>query len=371
MTSVRVLHDGSFHRPGGGARVAKELAIALNAPVTVGHCAKPEFWTEDGRVEADIAFQSALHSPPGGYLPRPAKELRLGQLFRTLDIDQDIIVTSGTAAKWLVPKSHQYHVHYCHVPPPRFYGEGQGSQSFLGWGLQNGAALLDQHFGGFVDQYLANSQWTRERVHKHYRRDAPVLNPPVRTDAFEWLPPSEDTYFVMIAGRLVGMKRPQLVAEAFRDIEDAKLVVIGDGPLRGACTAVDGVEVYPDLSDSAVELAVGRAVGGIAFAEGEHCGITPKECQAAGKPVIVPDEPNLHNHVSDGETGVIVPPTAEGVRQGVRQVLDSTWDRTQLEAAADSWSRAAFRERARDLILHAPTARPDESADQQEVLLDD
>lgn len=349
--SVRVLHDGSWQHPGGGARVAKQLAKALDAPVTVGHCAEPSFWLDDPDIDAEIAFQGYLHRGVGGRLPGPAKELRLGQLFRSLELEEDIIVSSGTAAKWFVPEAHQHHTHYCHVPPPRFYGEGQGVTNPFLWGLRQVGGMVDQHFATFVDDWLANSEWTKQRVKKHYGAEATVLNPPVRTERFSWMPPSKDRYFVMI-GRLVGMKRPDVVAEAFGEGDlGAKLVLIGDGPLREECEAYDNVSVYPDVSDWGVELTVGRSVGGIALAEGEHCGITPKELQAAGKPVVVPNEQNLCNHVVDGETGVVVEPTPESVREGVRRVLESEWSQDSLQAAAASWSVDTFRRRARELIL--------------------
>lgn len=349
--NVRVLHDGSWHHPGGGARVAKHLAKALNASVTVGHCADPSFWLDDPDVEAEIAFQNQLHGGVGGRLPGPAKELRLGQLFRSLELEEDIIVSSGTAAKWIIPEAHQHHVHYCHVPPPRFYGEGQGVSNPVVWGLRQFGGMADQHFASFVDEWLTNSEWTRQRVRKHYNAEAAVLNPPVRTERFSWMPPSGDRYFVMI-GRLVEMKRPDVVAEAFGKGElGAKLVLIGDGPLRQECESYDNVSVYTDVNDWGVELTVGRAVGGIALAEGEHCGITPKEMQAAGKPVVVPDEQNLCNHVVDGETGVVVDPTPDGVREGVSRVLDAEWSRDGLQTAASSWSVGMFHRRARGLVL--------------------
>jgi hypothetical protein len=45
--------------------------------------------------------------------------------------------------------------------------------------------------------------------------------------------------------------------------------------------------------------------------------MTPKEFQSAGKPVVVPDEPNLRNQVTDGVDGVVVPASTAGVREGV------------------------------------------------------
>lgn len=349
--SVRVLHDGGWIHPGGGARVAKEIAKALDAPITVGHTETPAFWLDDPTVDAEIAFNHELHDGLAAKVIdrpslRPVAELRLGQLFDSLDPDEDIIVSSGTPAKWFVPRHDQHHVHYCHTPPPRFYGEP--ARSPVAWAAKKAGAVLDQHHAQYVDEYLANSTFTRARVQKHYGRDAAVVNPPVRTERFESHDPNPEPYFVMI-GRLVPMKRALMVARAFDNLE-TRLVMIGDGPLRTECEAMEGVTVYPDLSDWAVEQTIARAVGGVAFAEHEHCGITPKEVQAAGKPVIVPDEPNLCNHVEDGETGVITPASMRGVMNGVQRVHNQSWDPDAIRAAAEAWSTTEFHARIRTLV---------------------
>lgn len=345
--SVRILHDGSWTRPGGGARVARELARTFEAPVTVGHCAKPSFWT-DSEIETTIAFQHELHESAGSRLiPQPLLELRLGQLFKTLEFDEDVLISSGTAAKWIIPKAHQTHIHYCHVPPQRFYGDSFGGP--IGWGVRTGGGIADSHFASFVDGWLANSQWTAKRVRKHYGEDPYVLNPPIRTNRFDWEEPSPDQVFVMI-GRLVDMKRPDVVAEAFDSLDDCQLVLIGDGDLKERCAQYDNVSIYTDASDWAVEQLLARATGGIAFAQGEHCGLTPKEMQAAGLPVIVPDELNLCNHVVEGETGTIVDPSVDGVRQGVRTVLERTWNKDHIQAAAERWGTNRFRAEASDVV---------------------
>lgn len=352
--TVRVIHDGDWIHPGGGARVAKELARALDAPLTVGHSATPEFWLEDD-VDVEFAFQDEFQGRRKALYNRVRglAELRLAQRFRSLDYSEDLLVTSGTAAKWIIPQYDQHHVHYCHTPPPRFYGEPR--KSLPGWAVSLAGGLADRHFSSYVDQFLANSEFTRTRVQKHYREDATVLHPPVRTDAFRWQEPNQDRYLVMI-GRLNEMKRADVVAEAWRDIDDVNLVMIGNGPLRAECEAVDGVSVYSDLMDYAVEWTVARSVGGIALAELEHCGITPKEIQAAGKPVLVPDEPNLRNHATDSETGIIVPPSPEAVRDGVQKLVATEWNRETIEDAAETWSTDRFHRKARRLILEGPTA---------------
>lgn len=354
--SVRVLHDGGWIHPGGGARVAVELAKALDAPITVGHTECPGWW-HDQPIDVEIAFNHELHDSLLGRLIdrpglRPVAELRLGMLFKSLDIEEEIVVSSGTPAKWWIPRHDQKHIHYCHVPPPRFYGHTQASTP--GWVIQTGGRLLDQDFASYVDTYLANSEFTQARIQKHYHREAEVLHPPVRTSRFRYQEPNPDSYVVHI-GRLTDMKRAKLVADAAH-VAGVSLAMVGDGPHRQHCERYENVTVYPELSDWAVERLVARSSGGIAFARGEHCGITPKEFQAAGKPVVVPDEPNLHNHVQHQETGLIVPPTRDGLTKGLRDLTAREWDYDLIQAAAAAWSTPRFHQAARDLILPTSTS---------------
>jgi glycosyltransferase involved in cell wall biosynthesis len=181
--NVRILHDGSFIRPGGSSRVARELARALDAPVTVGHSVDPEFWDD---VDAEFPFQSEFHGGLSGRfygrIPKHYAEFRVGQRFRELDFEAEVLLSTSTMSKWVVPKYYQTHVNYCHVPPPHFYAIPK--QGPFDWVKSLGLGMIDQHFTTFVDRILANSEFTRRRVHRHYRTDAPVLNPPVRVEDF-------------------------------------------------------------------------------------------------------------------------------------------------------------------------------------------
>lgn len=346
--TVRILHDGSFIHPGGSARVAKELAKAFDAPVTVGHSADTSFWND---VDVEFAFQETFHSGGSGFaynhIPKHYAELLVGQKFRSLDFTEDVLISTSVHSKWIVPKYYQQHINYCHVPPVHFYGRPK--QTVFDWIKATSMAIVDRHFTDFCDGIFANSEFTRKRVDRHYRRDAPVLHPPVRVEEFSIRDPDPEPYFVMIA-RLVPMKRAELVARAFANRTDVSLKIVGNGPLKEACESYPSVTTYQGLTDEAVEEIVEASIGGIAFAEKEHCGLTPKEFQAAGKPVIVPDEPNLCNHVIDNETGVIVPISVDGVNQGISRILQQEWDPNEIRAAAESWGRDAFRENARRLV---------------------
>jgi glycosyltransferase involved in cell wall biosynthesis len=356
--SVRVVHEGSWLHPGGAGRVARALADAFDAPVTVGHTPDREFW--DG-YDVEFPFQARFHDGLSSRVflhdrVRPVSELLRAAGFRGLEFDEDVVISSGTAAKWWVPRHDQQHVHYCHVPPPRFYA--RPTDGLPDWLSTTLVSVLDRHFADYCTGMLANSAFTRQRVHRHYLRDraeVPVVNPPIDVDRFRHAPADDaDPYFVLI-GRLSEMKRAAVVARAFRDL-DARLVLVGDGPLRDQIAGRPNVTVHERRSDSDLADLVAASTGGIAFAREEHCGMTPKEFQSAGKPVVVPDEPNLRNHVADGEDGVVVPATEAGVREGVERVLDAEWDPDRVRASAADWSHEAFRERAREAVARIVAA---------------
>lgn len=339
---VRVLHEGSWVYPGGSERLAREMARSLDAKVTVGHSGEPDFW--DG-LDVEFPFQNVVDGKLKR-LPKQLREFYTGLMFRTLEFDEDIVVSSGTTAKWWAPKANQRHIHYCHSPPPQLFVDP--ARNVLDSCIKTGAGMIDKFYTDMCDQIISNSEFTASRVETYYNRDSTVINPPIDTERFEYQDPSNDPYFVMI-GRLNRTKRSYTVARAFRDL-DVDLIMVGDGPLRSKCESVANVTVLGYTSDAELHNIISRSTGGIAFADKEHCGMTPKEFQSAGKPVIVPDEPNLKNHVTDGVDGVIVSPTREGVRVGVERVSNGNWDPEGIAGSVEEWTVPHFRNEIREIV---------------------
>lgn len=338
--SVRVLYGGSFISPGGGARVTREIARALDAPITMTHMLEPSFWDD---VETEVMFQDHFAGGVTGAVYRrlpagiPAK--MVSQKLKSLNFEEDVIVSTSNASMWTVPKYDQRHVHYCNTPPRYYYAEP--TSGIISWLKQTGQAMLDQHFLTFVDEVVANSEYTRQRIRRHYRHDATVLTPPVETDRF--YDAESEGYFILV-GRLVPKKRVRTVAEAVDN-----LVIVGDGPLEDKCRNL-GADVQTDVSDEELADIVAKAAGGIALARDEHYGITPKEFQAAGKPVIVPNEPNLCNHVTDGLDGVVVEPTVAGVWDGVERIRQTEWDPARIQETAATASPERFQAEIREVV---------------------
>lgn len=342
--SVRIVHDGSFHQRGGAARTAKQLALALDAPVTVGHSSDPDFWAD---VDVELPFHGEFHDGLTGLvhsaIPRQYSALRLSQRFKSLSFDEDVLITTSVNSKWIVPRHDQVHVHFANAHPVHHYSRPRSTA--FGWVKQCTMGVLDRHFTSMCDAIWANSKLTRDRIRTHYDREAPILHPPVRTSAFYH---EKSEGYILMIGRFVHSKGVLKVCRAFQNT-DRELYLVGGGPLAKKCRRL-GANVITSATDEEVENLVACCEAGIAFSMDEHCGLTPKEFQAAGKPVIVPDSPNLNNHVTDGVSGVVVEPSIEGVVEGVERIEQTAWEPDAIQAETEGWSEASFAERARELL---------------------
>lgn len=208
----------------------------------------------------------------------------------------DVVISSHHAvAKGVITGPHQLHLSYVHSPM-RYAWDLQHqylAESGLQRGLKGAIARLVLHYlrvcdraaADGVDCFVANSRFIAQRIRKAYRREARVIHPPVDIERFSLRHEKEDFY--LCAGRMVPYKRVPLVVEAFAEMPDKRLVVIGDGPdaprvRRGLPPNVTmlGHQPTPVLVDHM------QRAKALVFAAEEDFGITPVEAQACGTPVI-------------------------------------------------------------------------------------
>ncbi|MER8284526.1 glycosyltransferase, partial [Acinetobacter baumannii] len=88
--------------------------------------------------------------------------------------------------------------------------------------------IWDTRTSNGVDYFIANSHFIAKRIWKCYRRKATVIYPPVDIEKFEYCEDKDDYY--VTASRMVPYKKMDLIVEAFSQMPDKRLVVIGDGP---------------------------------------------------------------------------------------------------------------------------------------------
>jgi glycosyltransferase involved in cell wall biosynthesis len=179
--------------------------------------------------------------------------------------------------------------------------------------------------------------------------------PPVDVERFSVRAKKDDYYLAM--SRLVPYKRMDLIVEAFTEMPDKELVVIGDGPEARALERMAGpnVTLLGYQPDDAVTHYMERARAFV-FAAEEDFGICPVEAQACGTPVIAYGRGGVQETVVPGETGVFFPEqTVEHLKAAVDQFeqIRDQLDPEAIRAQAERFAVPVFRETFSRLIHQA------------------
>ena len=252
-------------------------------------------------------------------LPRAKKSYRSYLPLMPLAVEQfdmsgyDLILSNNHAvAKGVITGPDQVHISY--VCSPIRYAWDLTHQYLRESGLDNGVKgwlakwilhrirMWDVRTGNGVDEFVADSQFIARRIRKVYGREAAVIYPPVDIESFSLRSDKEDFY--LAASRMVPYKKMNMIVEAFRQMPDKKLVVIGDGPdfekvraRAGANVQLMGYQPFEVLRDHL------QRAQEFVFAAEEDFGILPVEAQACGTPVIAYGKGGALETVIDGETG--------------------------------------------------------------------
>jgi Glycosyltransferase len=216
-----------------------------------------------------------------------------------LDVsDADIVISSAHAvAKGVLTGPDQLHISYVHSPmryawdlQHQYLRESGLNKGLKGWitkWLLHKLRLWDYRTANGVDHFIANSQFIARRIKKIYGRDACVIYPPVAVDDFPCVTLKEDFYFT--ASRMVPYKKMDLIVEAFTQMPDKHLIVIGDGSEYKKIAAIAAGHANITLLGyqpfDVLKSHMQRAKAFV-FAAEEDFGITPVEAQACGTPVI-------------------------------------------------------------------------------------
>lgn len=208
----------------------------------------------------------------------------------------DLVLSSSHAvAKGVITGPDQLHISYIHSPIR--YAWDLQHQYLIQSGLHKGIKgiftkwllhyirMWDVRTANGVDHFVANSEYISRRINKVYNRTSDVIYPPVSIEKCEFNPKKEDFYLTV--SRFVPYKRMDLIVEAFTEMNEKKLIVIGDGPTYKKVRekAGENVEFLGYQPNSIVQTYMQRAKAFV-FAAEEDFGITLVEAQACGTPVI-------------------------------------------------------------------------------------
>ncbi|HBR1047231.1 TPA: glycosyltransferase family 4 protein [Klebsiella pneumoniae] len=214
-----------------------------------------------------------------------------------LDVSKhDILLSSSHAvAKGILVGPDQLHICYVHSPiryawdlQHQYLKESGFNKGIKGMAVRyllHKIRIWDQRTANGVDHFIANSEFIARRIKKVYGRHSDVIYPPVDINRFK-LKENKENYY-LTASRLVPYKRIDLIVEAFSNMPDKKLVVIGDGSEMNKIKlkSSKNIEILGYQEDSVMQEYM-RNAKAFVFAAEEDFGITPVEAMACGTPVI-------------------------------------------------------------------------------------
>ncbi len=285
----------------------------------------------------------------------------------------DLVISSNHAvAKGVITGPDQVHISYVHSPmryawdlTHQYLKESGLDRGLKGWIakiLLHRIRIWDYRTASGVDEFIANSQFIARRIRKVYGRDASVIHPPVSTDGFELQNQKEDFYFA--ASRMVPYKKMDLIVEAFSQMPQRKLVVIGGGPSfeNARRKAGPNIELLGFQPNDVLKQMMRRARAFV-FAAEEDFGIIPVEAQACGTPVIAFGRGGSRETVIENETGIFFEEqTAASIIDAVDRFekIEKTFRPERICEQARLFSVERFKEEFLERVMQIVTAKAKE-----------
>lgn len=366
---IAIAHDYLTQR-GGAERVVLSLANAFPEAEIHTLFYEPEQTYPEFR---EMRIRTSSLNRIGAFRrdPRIALPL-LASASSRMRIDADVVIASSSGWAHAFPTTGK-NVVYCHSParwlylPDDYLGETgpldpkrialKALTPFLtGW---------DQRAARTADKYLANSSVVRERIHRVYGIDSPTLFPPFSPAVAEGEqePIGELTGWAgedgtvgghyLVVSRLQPYKHVDAVIEAFAEMPDRRLLVIGRGPEKQRLMdlATENVRLVEGLSDAQMRWAYGHATALIA-ASHEDFGLTPLEAGAHGVPTIALRAGGYLDTVLEGVSGTFFDsPEPSTIRRAIdHHSRGVSLDPHAIRTRAEQFSEERFHAELRTII---------------------
>ncbi|HYH87709.1 MAG TPA: glycosyltransferase [Solirubrobacteraceae bacterium] len=348
---VALVHD-YLNQRGGAERVVLELAAMFpGAPLYTSMYRPgstfPQYASLDirtsflDRLPVDRRFRALFALYPAA--------------FRSLGrIDADLVISSSSGwAHFVRTTPRAFHAVYCYTPARWLYADYMGgavAQRAIA-PLAGALRRIDQRAARRPDLYIAISDLVRERIRRHYGREAPVVHPPVDVERFTPTPRGER---LLVVSRLLPYKRVDLVVDAATRA-GLGLDVVGTGPALADLRRRAGptVRFLGGLPDAEITRLFERCWA-FCMPGTEDFGITPVEANAAGKPVVAFAAGGALETIEAGVTGeFFADPSVDALLDALTRADAITSSPELIAQHARQFSRDAFRARLTSVLAGA------------------
>jgi len=276
----------------------------------------------------------------------------------------DVVISSSHAvAKGVLTKADQLHICYCHSPIRYgwdMYNEyleeanlAKGFKSFLARYLLHRIRKWDVLSSFRVDHFISNSNNVGKRIKKTYRRHSVTIYPNIDISSFTPCYQKEDFY--LASSRLVPYKKIDVIVEAFNQMPDKKLVVIGAGSdfdkiknIAKSNITVMGYQPFDVLKEKM------QKAKAFVFAADEDFGMIPIEAQACGTPVIAFGKGGSLETVVENETGLyFYEQTPDAIIDAVTRFekMQKTLDYNKIRTHAEKFSEERFKTQFENYVM--------------------
>ncbi len=229
----------------------------------------------------------------------------------------DLVISSSGSwmSKGIITKKPTIHISYIHHPPRYLYGY----ETAIEWQKY----LLIKIYGTIINHFLrswdyyssqranyliANSEETRKRIQKFYRRDAEVIYPPVSVPKeinASRFPFHALSYYITVS-RLARAKHVDILIQAANKLK-FNLKIVGTGRNEKYLRKIAGptVEFLGNISDNQLSSLYLKAKAFLFASIDEEFGIAPVEAMGYGLPVIAYNSGGIPEYVKNGVNGFL------------------------------------------------------------------
>lgn len=235
--------------------------------------------------------------------------------------DYDLVISSSGSwmSKGIITKKPTVHISYIHHPPRYLYGYETAIEWKKYWFVRFYAYIVN-HFLRIwdfkstkrPDYLIANSEETKKRIEKFYRRSSTVIYPPVsipKNVSLDSSPSAQNDrgseYYITIS-RLAKAKHVDMLIKAANKMK-FNLKIIGTGRDEQYLKSIAGptVEFLGNLSDQQFKDVFLGAKAFLFASRDEEFGIACVEAMGYGLPVIAYNSGGIPEYVINGKNGFL------------------------------------------------------------------
>lgn len=349
---VALVHD-QLMEFGGAERVLVALKqiypdadvyTSFYAPASLGsHRALIESWNVRTSWAQQVPLLDRFYSPLRSITPLIWESMNFKEY--------DLVISSsgGYMCKGIITRPETLHICYFHHQPRYLYyyetaREWQKYKLIEIYGnlINHDLRLWDYLSASRVDHFIANSDETKKRIQKFYRRDSDVIYPPVNVPKNFTTPFHHSTSsHYLIVSRLARAKHIDLLIDAANKFHfELKIVGSGRDEHRLKTMAGKTIEFLGNVPDKDLQNLYMNARGFLFSAVDEEFGIAPIEAMGYGLPVIGYASGGVKETIKHGVNGFLygelTPESIYEQIQKLEKVGNDTYEQMSRAAQKES-----------------------------------